>query len=218
MTFRTITALVAAVLAAAVPATATAKPPAHAKAGKTRGLQVGAFDRFHRAEREIVAVEDAEQIADETSSDVEETKPEKAEKRQGKGKGKGRAKGKMTVFKGTIVSADADTSTVVVKVAKRNRWARVFRGEELTFTLETARIQVADTDGDGTHGVSDLAVADKVLVKARVARGAADDGSPIAALRLLDLTSPEEDEDDDDDQDEVVAPAPVETIPVDPAV
>lgn len=183
MTSRTLTLLAAAALAAAAPAAATAKPHGPDHPGKGHGR--AGLDR-----------------ADHLTGE----KPEKT-------RGRGRAKGKMTVFKGSVVSVDAATSSVVVRVRHRNRWARVFRGEEVTFSLETARIQVADTDGDGTQGVSDIAVDDRVLVKARTARGATDDGTPLAALRLIDLSSP------DDDEDEDAAPAPVgsepapETIP-----
>ena len=209
MTSRTLTLLAAAALAAAAPAAATAKPhgPDHPGKGHGRGL-----DRADRADR----VDRGERLTGLAESDLapiaaDETPAEKPVKTRGRGRG--RSKGKMTVFKGSVVSADASTSTVVVRVRHRNRWARVFRGEEVTFSLETARIQVADTDGDGTQGVADVAIGDRVLVKARVARGAADDGSPIAALRLIDLSSPEEDEDEGGDEDENVVPAPVETEP-----
>ena len=203
MTPRTLTLLAAAALAAAAPAAATAKPHGPGHPGKGDGHGRAALDRADRADRlsALAEIDAAPVAADEAPAE----KPAKT-----RGRGRGRAKGKMTVFKGSVVSADAATSTVVVRVRHRNRWARIFRGEEVTFSLETARIQVADTDGDGTQGVADVAAGDRVLVKARVARGAADDGTPIAALRLIDLTSPEE---DDEDENEDVAPAPVETEP-----
>ena len=205
MTSRTLTLLAAAALAAAVPATAIAKPHGpHPGKGKGHGLE-----RFDRGDRTGLLSDSSfapltdEAPAGEETADVKPSKHAKAER------GHGRRKGKMTVFKGTVASTDTSAGTVTVRVRHRNRWARVFRGEEVTFSLETARILVADTDGDGTHGVSDIAVDDRVLVKARVARGAADDGSPIAALRLIDQTSPyEEDEDGEDD-----AAAPVVTEP-----
>ena len=215
MILRFLPLIAAAFLAAALPVAASAKPPhGNGHPGKGHGHQAGAFDRFQRAERQIVAALE-EPAADETATDTEieqprALKPAKAER----GRGRGRAKGKMTVFKGSVVSVDAATSTVVVRVRHRNRWARVFRGEELTFSLETARVQVADTDGDGAQGVADVAVDDRVLVKARIARGAADQGTPIAALRLIDLTSPAEEDEDEAGADELVAPAPVEPAPV----
>jgi hypothetical protein len=125
----------------------------------------------------------------------------------------------VTVFRGRVVSADADASTVVVRVRHRNRWARVWRGEEVMFSLADARIHAEDVDGDGVEGVADLQAGDRVLVKARVARDAAEDGATIAAKRLIDLTSLFADEDDEDELVEEPAPvddepAPVEDEPV----
>lgn len=202
MTARTLSILAAAALAA-VPATASAKPHGADHPGKGKGQGQGKWDRADRSDRVTgLAEDDAAPVAEEPAPVVDET-PAPAKTKQ---RGHGRSKGKMTVFKGRVVSADAAAGTVVVKVRQRNRWARVWRGEEVTFTLAGARIQVADVDGDGTHGVSDVAAGDRVVVKARVARGAAEDGTPIAALRLIDQTSPSDEED-------VVAPAPVEEEP-----
>lgn len=222
MTLRALTLLASAALAAAAPAAATAKPYGP-HPGKGHGLE-----RFERVQpTSILADEDGAPIAEDDVAPIAEPvvekprrgKADKADKGH-KGRGRGRSKGKMTVFKGRVVSTDSSAGTVTVRVRHRNRWARVFRGEEVTFSLETARVLVADTDGDGTHGVSDIAVDDRVLVKARIARGAADDGTPIAALRLIDQTSPYdadeddvEDEDEREDDDVVTEPAPVDGEP-----
>lgn len=190
----------AAVGVAALPAVAQAKPKGPGHPGKGHGVS----ERFERSDRTGAFSEDAflpalEESAPETSEPVaDELRADRPAKHgRGRGRGRGRSKGRMTVFKGSVVSTDTAAATVVVRVRKRNRWARVFRGEEVTFSLETARVQVADVDGDGQASAGDITAGDRVVVKARVARGATDDGSPIAALRLIDLSAPELDEEEE---------------------
>ena len=211
MTTRCLALFAAAALAAAVPATAVAKPHGSGHPGKGKGSGHGKLDRSDRGTSDrggrVSGLADGDVAPITEESPVEGTPAEKPAKTRGRGRGKG----KMTVFKGRVVSADAATGTVVVRVRQRNRWARVWRGEEVTFTLDGARIQVADVDGDGTHGVSDVAAGDRVVVKARVARGAADDGTPIAALRLIDQSSPSDEADVVEPDPVATEPAPVET-------
>lgn len=84
-----------------------------------------------------------------------------------KSKGKGHGKAKNAVFKGTVVSVDAAAGTVVVKVAKTNRWARAFKGQDVTFTTKSDLTAVKP--------------GDKVQVQARIKRGQA---APFAARKF----------------------------------
>jgi hypothetical protein len=63
-------------------------------------------------------------------------------------------------------------------------------GETLTFTLETAKLRVADTNGDGTVDVTDIVAGDKVVVQARLPRTEPGEG-PFAARKLVDQTHPQ---------------------------
>jgi hypothetical protein len=56
---------------------------------------------------------------------------------------------------------------------------------------------VADTDGDGTHDLTDVLDGDRVLVQARMAKGAkfvapteGETAETIAARKLVDKTNP----------------------------
>lgn len=91
------------------------------------------------------------------------------------------------VFRGTYEGGSA------VEVTHGN--ARVRKdglvGQTVTFDLTTARITVADTNGDGATDLADVQVGDKVLVKAMLPKS--DPGSqPFAAKRLVDQTHPAE--------------------------
>lgn len=62
-------------------------------------------------------------------------------------------------------------------------------GTAVQFDFTNARITAADTNGDGTVDMSDLAAGDKVVVKARLPKQ--DPGSqPFAAKHLVDQTHP----------------------------
>jgi hypothetical protein len=63
-------------------------------------------------------------------------------------------------------------------------------GETLTFTLETAKLRVADTNGDGAVDVTDIVAGDKVVVQARLPRTEPGEG-PFAARKLVDQTHPQ---------------------------
>lgn len=100
-----------------------------------------------------------------------------------KGQGKSKPHNVAYVFKGTY----AGESTV--DVLKGNSRVRKggFIGETVAFDLTDARIVVADTNSDGTRDLNDVAVGDKVLVKAKLPRK--DPGSqPFDARRLVDQT------------------------------
>ena len=98
-------------------------------------------------------------------------------------KGKGKAKPKNVVLKGVVVSSDATTVTVTVK--KATKWGRSLVGTDAQFT--TARVVVADVNGDGKADTLDLAAGDKVVVQARIGK---TDVAPFTARRVVDQTHP----------------------------
>lgn len=110
---------------------------------------------------------------------------------QGENHGHGQAKGHSQthnvayVFKGTYEGEGA------VKVAHGNARVRKggFVGQVVSFDLTGARITVADTNADTLTDVNDVAVGDKVLVKAMLPKS--DPGTqPFSAKRLVDQTHP----------------------------
>jgi hypothetical protein len=129
--------------------------------------------------------------------------PAAAVAQPGNGKGKGadkpakvdRKKPKMVtfVFRGTF------TAPGTVEVLAGNAHVRKggFVGEAVTVDLASAKLVVADTNGDGALDVSDVKDGDRVLVKARIAKGtkfaAPAEGElaqAIAARKLVDKTNP----------------------------
>ena len=97
------------------------------------------------------------------------------------------------VFKGTF------TAPGTIEVLSGNAHARKggFVGEAITFDLTSAKVVVADTNGDGTLDVTDVKDGDSVLVQARIARGtkfaAPADGEvaeTFSARKLVDQTNP----------------------------
>lgn len=89
------------------------------------------------------------------------------------------------VFKGTY---GGDGS---VAVAKGNRHVRKAGLIDTTvaFDLSEARVVVADTNGDGSSDLADVAAGDEVQVKAKLPK--ADPGAqPFAAKHLIDKTHP----------------------------
>lgn len=105
----------------------------------------------------------------------------------GKAKGKTKTHGVAYVFKGTYAG---DSS---VKVEKGNARVRKggFVGQTVAFDLTAARIVVDDVNGDGQRTLDDVAVGDKVLVKARLPKKDPGD-QPFVAKRLVDQTHPVE--------------------------
>jgi hypothetical protein len=139
--------------------------------------------------------------------------PAAAAAQPGNGKGKGadkpakvdrkKPKKVMFVFRGTF------TAPGTVEVLAGNAHARKggFVGESVTVDLASAKLVVADTNGDGALDVSDVKDGDRVLVKARIAKGtkfaAPAEGElaqAIAARKLVDKTNPPvEDAESDED-------------------
>jgi hypothetical protein len=109
-------------------------------------------------------------------------------------KGHGKKTKKVTfVFKGTF------TGPGTVDVLAGNAHARKggFVGEAIAVDLASAKLVVADTNGDGTLDVTDVKDGDRVLVQARIARGtkfvAPADGEiaeTVAVRKLVDKTNP----------------------------
>lgn len=108
------------------------------------------------------------------------------------GKGKGadhgaKAKKPKTstyVFKGTVAAVDA--TTVQVKVSAGNSRGRKYRDQTLTFDVTKAKLKVRDANGDGKRDLTDVAVGDRVVVQAKLPRGALDATQTLAARHVLD--------------------------------
>jgi len=98
-------------------------------------------------------------------------------------------RGRALVVRGTVAAVGA--GTVDVTVAGANHHGRALKGQTVTFDVSNARIVVRDVNGDGTRDLSDVQVGDKVLVQARIQKGAAPDTTqPIVAQRLVDKGQP----------------------------
>jgi hypothetical protein len=98
-------------------------------------------------------------------------------------------RGRALVVRGTV--AAVGTGTVDVTVSGANHHGRALKGQTVTFDLTGARIVVRDVNSDGKRDLSDVQVGDRVLVQARIQKGAAPDTSqPIVAQRLVDKGQP----------------------------
>lgn len=85
----------------------------------------------------------------------------------------------------------------VVSVNHANGHARKagWKGTDVAFDFTSAQIRVADTNGDGVRDLADVAVGDRVKVKARLPKR--DPGAgPYVAQRLVDKSSQGEDAED----------------------
>lgn len=121
---------------------------------------------------------------------------------KGKDKDKGAEKpakvvGKKTkkvtfVFEGTF------TAPGTVEVLAGNAHARKggFVGKTITVDLASARLVVADTNGDGTLDLTDVKDGDRVLVLARIAKGTtfvvpaeSEAAETVPARKLVDKTN-----------------------------
>ncbi len=127
--------------------------------------------------------------------------PAAAVAQPGKGKGAdkpakvdGKKPKKVTfVFRGTF------TAPGTIEVLAGNAHARKggFVGEALTVDLASAKLVVADTNGDGALDVTDVKDGDRVLVQARIAKGTkfaapaeGETAATIPARKLVDKTNP----------------------------
>src|SRR5690242_12061206 len=90
------------------------------------------------------------------------------------------------VFKGAY---QLDSSVVVDRGNAHARKAGLV-DSIVAFDLSSAKVVVADVNGDGSKDVSDLSASDRVVVKARLPRK--DPGvAPYAARQIVDQTHPD---------------------------
>jgi hypothetical protein len=89
------------------------------------------------------------------------------------------------VLKGTVTSIDLGDKTVVVDVQRARRGGRALVGHKVTVKVFGGR--VADTNGDGKHGLADVKDGDRVRVKTK-RRFIDADANKIARARLIDLS------------------------------
>ena len=86
---------------------------------------------------------------------------------------------------GTVKSVDASAGTVVVDVTRTNRRGR--RLDDRAVTVSVRRVWVADTNSDDRRTLADVAVGDKVFVKAR-RRNVDFDAGVVRKAKLYDAT------------------------------
>ena len=104
----------------------------------------------------------------------------------GKAKGKSKVHNVTYVFKGTW---NAAAGTLTVKSGNHFVHKAGLVGQDVQFDLTSARIVVADTNGDGQRTVADLQDGDRLVIKARLPRK--DPGSqPFTAKMAIDQTHP----------------------------
>lgn len=126
-----------------------------------------------------------------------------------KGKGHGKSKAKMFVFKGTWNDA---SSTVVVTGGNGRVKKAGHVGTEVAFDFAAAKVNVADTNGDGVLSADDFVDGDALVVQAKLSPDAA---APFVARKAIDQTHPKAD--DSEEEDEVEAePTPEATPEVTP--
>lgn len=129
----------------------------------------------------------------------------------GKGHGKPAAKTKQVkkvtfVFRGTFTAP----GTVAVDAGNAHVRKGGFVGQTVTFDLASAKVVVADTNGDLALDVTDVKDGDRVLVTARIARSTkyAAGAEAVVARKLVDKSNAPVEDDE-------AAPAEVEeTAPV----
>ncbi len=105
------------------------------------------------------------------------------------------------VFKGTF------TAPGTVTVTSGNAHVRKggFVGQAVTFDLASAKLVVADVNGDGVQDLADVADGDAVKVQARAAKGTkAAEGEPAAfvARKLIDRAAGDDDAADSETGDD----------------
>jgi hypothetical protein len=119
-------------------------------------------------------------------------------------------------IRGTVAAVGDGTVDVLVKSA--NHHGRALAGQTVTVDVSNARIVVRDVNDDGSRDLADVAVGDRVLVQARIAKGTAPDpAEPVVGKRLVDKGAPKSDPapedpgaggDDADDDGEGTPPTP----------
>src|SRR5438067_2807691 len=93
--------------------------------------------------------------------------------------------GRALIVKGTVSAVG--TGTIDVLVTGGNHRGRALKGQTVTFDASNARIVVADVNGDGSRDLTDVAVGDRVVVHARIDKGATvDTTQPVVAKRVVD--------------------------------
>src|SRR3954451_5615365 len=105
----------------------------------------------------------------------------------GHGKANGHAKVKNAVFKGSVVSVDADAKSVVLHVVKANKWGRALKDTDVTFSLAAVKKLV---------DLTTVAPGASARAQAKIAKDAAQ---PFAARKFkVYAPKPAEPEDSDD--------------------
>jgi hypothetical protein len=94
--------------------------------------------------------------------------------------GKGKVHNVTYVFKGTW---NATAGTLTVKGGNAHVRKAHLVGQDVQFDLTGAKLVVADTNGDGSVGATDLKDGDKLVVKARLPRK--DPGTPPFSAKML---------------------------------
>jgi hypothetical protein len=108
------------------------------------------------------------------------------------------------VFTGLVTAVGE--GTVSVEVRGGNSRGKKLKGQTLTFDVTTAKkLKVADANEDGKRDLADVAVGDRVLVQAKLARGAVDAAQALPARQFVDkgpapVAEPSGDDDRDDDE------------------
>ena len=97
------------------------------------------------------------------------------------------------IARGTVKAVDANAKTLTVSVFDRkgatNHHARSWRGQDVTFDVSKARLNVHDVNHDGKRDLADVARGDIARVLAKLARASkttatAADNTPIPAKRV----------------------------------
>ncbi len=103
----------------------------------------------------------------------------------GKAKGKSKVHNVTYVFKGTW---NATAGTLTVTGGNHHVRKAGFVGQDVQFDLTSARLVVADTNGDSQITAADLKDGDHLVIKARLPRK--DPGSqPFSAKMAIDQTN-----------------------------
>ena len=101
----------------------------------------------------------------------------------------------MYVFKGTY---GPDAGVVTVDHGNGHVKKAGLVGGPVSFDLSAARLEVADTNADGSVTPGDVQAGDVVQVQARLPKQDPGD-QPFAAKKLIDKTNPADDSGGDDD-------------------